>query len=134
MKNIRISDGVWALLKKNAEPFEDSPNDVLERLLNIQPANGNGAAAQPATTTASGRTTQQAFREPIIAALRTLGGKAHKDDVMKELERAMTFTTADTEKDDRGRLVWQQRAAWQAVSMRKAGELKSPKHGIWQLP
>ena len=33
MPTIRIDDDLWAFLKKHAEPFEDTPNDVLKRLL-----------------------------------------------------------------------------------------------------
>jgi len=32
-QTIEIDDDVWALLKKNAEPFVDTPNSVLRRLL-----------------------------------------------------------------------------------------------------
>ena len=31
----------------------------------------------------------------------------------------MTLTTADRQMDSRGRVVWQRRAAWEGVSMRK---------------
>src|SRR5258707_7205002 len=33
MPTIRVDDEIWALLKKHAEPLEDTPNDVLKRLL-----------------------------------------------------------------------------------------------------
>ena len=33
MPTIRIDDDIWAFLKQHAEPFEDTPNDVLKRLL-----------------------------------------------------------------------------------------------------
>ena len=32
-RKIEIDEEVWQVLKKNAEPFEDSPNSVLRRLL-----------------------------------------------------------------------------------------------------
>ena len=39
MKKIEIDNEVWQYLKKNAEPFEDTPNTVLRRLLNIDSTN-----------------------------------------------------------------------------------------------
>jgi negative regulator of replication initiation len=33
MATMRVDDEVWAFLKKHAEAFEDTPNDVLRRLL-----------------------------------------------------------------------------------------------------
>jgi len=33
MPTIRVDDEIWSFLKKHAEPFEDTPNDVLKRLL-----------------------------------------------------------------------------------------------------
>ena len=33
MRKIDIDEDVWGFLKKNAEPFEDTPNSVLKRLL-----------------------------------------------------------------------------------------------------
>lgn len=131
MKSIRVSDAVWAMLQQNARPFEDSPNDVIERMLKIRTE--EIPATPKRATTRSGRTTQQAFRQPIIDALRGLGGKAHKADVMAELEKSMTFTKEDLETDGNGRLVWRERAAWEAVSMRRDGVLLSPKHGIWEV-
>ena len=42
MPTIRIDNEVWSFLKSKAAPFEDTPNDVLRRELNI------GAAQKPA--------------------------------------------------------------------------------------
>jgi len=33
MRKIEVDEDVWSFLKKNAEPFEDTPNSVLRRLL-----------------------------------------------------------------------------------------------------
>jgi hypothetical protein len=129
MRTIRISEAVWAHLEQHARPFVDSPNDVLERLFQLI----QSATSAPATTTASGLTTQRAFRQPIVDALRTLGGRAHKNDVMTELERTMSLTKEDRETDSRGRTMWKQRAAWERLSMRSDGLLQSPQRGIWEL-
>lgn len=43
---IRIDDQVWALLKAHAEPLEDTPNDVLRRLLGISPPTARTKAAR----------------------------------------------------------------------------------------
>lgn len=33
MPTIRVDDDIWAFLKQHAEPFDDTPNDVLRKLL-----------------------------------------------------------------------------------------------------
>jgi negative regulator of replication initiation len=33
MPTIRVDDEIWAFLKQHAEPFDDTPNDVLRKLL-----------------------------------------------------------------------------------------------------
>jgi negative regulator of replication initiation len=35
MRTIRVDDDVWRFLQSRAKPFEDSPNDVLRRELNV---------------------------------------------------------------------------------------------------
>ena len=44
---IDVDDEVWQFLKKNAEPFEDTPNSVLKRLLF---GRENGRSKNPART------------------------------------------------------------------------------------
>jgi hypothetical protein len=41
---IRIDDQVWGVLKGHAEPLEDTPNDVLRRLLGLDSARPRGKA------------------------------------------------------------------------------------------
>jgi negative regulator of replication initiation len=44
MKSIRIDEDVFTFLQNRARPFEDSPNDVLRRVLKLDiPENGHGA-------------------------------------------------------------------------------------------
>src|SRR5271154_498214 len=33
MPTIRVDDEIWTFLKRHAEPFDDTPNDVLRKLL-----------------------------------------------------------------------------------------------------
>jgi hypothetical protein len=42
--SVLIDDEVLAVLKEHAEPFVDTPNSVLRRLLGMAPMNGNAAA------------------------------------------------------------------------------------------
>jgi hypothetical protein len=136
MKTLRVSEAVWKYLQERGRPFEDTPNDVLERLFEIQPTPTDETDETEPETTASGRTVQQAFRQPIIDALKALDPtdrRAHKNDVLAHLERTMALTTEDHEKDERGREAWKQRAAWEAVAMRNKGLLLKRKRGIWEL-
>lgn len=50
---IEVDETVWHYLQKHAEPFIDSPNSVLRRLLlgtSAQPAEKEGAPARPSVT------------------------------------------------------------------------------------
>ena len=47
MHTIEIDDKIWNHLKKFAEPFEDTPNSVLNRLLFEEPGESDNAPVQP---------------------------------------------------------------------------------------
>lgn len=47
MKTIEIDEDVWNLLKKHAEPFIDTPNNVLRRLLGLDEKNNNAVRKFP---------------------------------------------------------------------------------------
>jgi len=132
MKTIRVSDEVFAALQKLAQPFVDSPNDVLERLLKIK----REFIPVPATLQEV-QTPQGKLRQMILDALNALGGAASKADVLAEVEKSNLLTIADFKTDANGRVAWRERAAWEVSTMKKDGLLVGRphhKHGVWQLP
>ena len=74
---IRVDDEVYDFLKSNAEPFHDTPNLVLRRLLGL--ASKTPAPSITASPRLSGRKTpQSAFREPILRVLARRGGEGRR--------------------------------------------------------
>jgi restriction system protein len=127
---IRIDNELWNFLKKRAEPFEDTPNTVLRRLLRLDkkeriPKRPRGD-----------RTPQPAYRAPILHALDELGGRAKAEEVLKRVARQMkgAFKPADLEKISSGMLRWRNAAMWERKAMVDDGLLAagSPR-GIWEL-
>lgn len=55
MPTMRVDDQVWEFLKKHAEPFEDTPNEVLRRLL--LPGVRSASAAHSTRAAANGGAT-----------------------------------------------------------------------------
>src|SRR5947207_14637259 len=114
---ILIDDDVLALLKSNAEPFVDTPNTVLRRLLGLPETNGHVPGAElvgeaeealnVATTKQSGQrrrrrrrpTTKRAqpgtiladeeYEIPLLATLDAHGGRAPTSEVLDELAQRL---------------------------------------------
>ena len=82
------------------------------------------------------RTQQDVFRNEIIDAIRSLGGKGTPVEVRKIIEERMKdkFLPGDIDSLSDGRVVWKNRVHWERNNMRNEGILKgdSPR-GIWEL-
>jgi len=137
---IRIDDEVYAWLQKQASAFEDTPNTVLRRVagLNGEDAGVSKKRIYLRTGDAKGmKTPQGEYRKSILQALRMLGGKGSRSQVLKEVEKAMVarFTQADMERISSGDLRWQKTLEWEVKVMRDEGLLLPSKlgRGIWAL-
>jgi len=65
---IDVDDDVWGFLKKHAEPFEDTPNTVLKRLLRV-----NGTAkARDIQTSSSAKAEIPSFSSSVPSALQQI--------------------------------------------------------------
>ena len=129
MPTIRVDDEIWAFLKKHAEPFEDTPNDVLKRLL-------LGSAAPIKTSpsralSANNSSASQTFRpDQEYTHRRTSGfwlfGNRHDarsfHDLLIEFSRELR--KADSQGFERAALSL--RGTKRAYFSRTAGELKKP--------
>ncbi len=160
--NIDIDRDVWELLKREAEPFVDTPNAVLRRLLGL---NGQPAAAaaleivcpvQPArqqTTRALAKTSKRQrrpgprapvgsllpeaeYEQPILKVLGDCSGHAPARDVIKLVGELVAdrLMPLDREKLPNGLQRWESRVQFTRLRMRKAGLIKedSPR-GVWEL-
>jgi hypothetical protein len=83
------------------------------------------------------KTEKGILREHIVDALKHLGGSAHKNDVLKYMERKLEgkLLPGDLERrETTNDYVWQNNAAWERYEMAQDGILKtgSPR-GMWEL-
>jgi predicted CopG family antitoxin len=158
---IRIDDEVYEALKERAEPFVDSPNSVLRRLLGL--SEHDESTAGPSTSAPDSevgvphgttrrkrkRTTRKRTRAakgtllseeeyelPLLQILASRGGSAPTRDVLQELERILDerLTAADRERLSSGGVRWRQRAQFVRLRLVEAGDMvaDSPR-GIWQI-
>lgn len=160
--SIDIDGDVWKLLQRQAEPFVDTPNTVLRRLLDMTgkaaaaPAPEvvlPGSSARQETTRTLGTTSKRQrrraprapvgsllpeseYERPILEVLGDRSGRAPARDVIKLVGELVNdrFTALDREKLATGVHRWESRVQFTRLRMRKAGLIKndSPR-GVWEL-
>ncbi len=160
--SIEIDDDIFEHLKSQAEPFTDTPNTVLRRLLNMD---GRSASPPQPTSTArsdspekpparsgkqakgkkQGRRTraasgtllpEQAYEKPLLQALVDAGGEAPYrnvlDSVGQSLEKALM--PADFEKLTSGGIRWHSRLQFVRLRLIERGELdRDAPRGVWRI-
>ncbi len=104
MRKIEIDDQVWRSLQSHAKPFEDTPNSVLRRLFRSGgPDHGSrshrsleNTTHAPASTGWRGsrarrgiKTSQRAYRKPILQTLLEFGGQARTGAVLDRVGELM---------------------------------------------
>jgi hypothetical protein len=160
---IVIDEDVLGLLKSNAEPFVDTPNTVLRRLLGLPETNGHVPDAELAEdgddvlSMAPAKRTRQRRRRrrpvakraqpgtilsddeyevPILAILDARGGRAPTSEVLDELgERlAQRLMPADLEPLASGDIRWRNRAQFVRLRLIERGDMASGSpRGIWEI-
>ena len=132
---IRIDEEVFKALQQKAQPFVDSPNDALRRLLGLN--HSRPQAVRPSRAPAGSATPERSYRPLILRTLAEAGGRAARQDVLASIEREMDgrFKPRDLERyPSSGALVWQTYASYEGTNMRKDGLLvKGPPRGFWHL-
>jgi hypothetical protein len=159
---IRIDDEVYEALKERAEPFVDSPNSVLRRLLGLSEHDDDSTEGEAIPAADLGeemprrtsprkrkRTTRKRTRAakgtllseeeyelPLLQILDSRGGSAPTRDVLRELEAILDgqLTAADRETLGSGGLRWRNRAQFVRLRLVEAGDMvgDSPR-GVWQI-
>jgi hypothetical protein len=150
---IRIDNDVLDKLKEQAEPFVDTPNSVLRRILDLAPGAesaeiGDGApSAQPlrrarvAARTGSSRPRRRRsraprvkagttlsdaeFEVPILEILRDSGGRAPTREVIDALGERLNgrLTDVDREPLSSGEIRWRNRAQFARLSLIERGDM-----------
>ncbi|MGB9794901.1 MAG: winged helix-turn-helix domain-containing protein [Thermodesulfovibrio sp.] len=163
MRKIEIDEEVYRALQKLARPFEDTPNNVLRRLLGIDKASleetkeeeikkvedynspikemiktlNIKGASETRINRVHGAIPMKEYRLPILEALIEKGGKATQREVFEIIERKMKdqFNELDLQVlSDGHTLRWQKMVAWQRYRMVQDGLLRSDSpRGIWEI-
>ena len=140
MPTIRIDDEVWAVLQKRAQPFVDSPNDVLRRDYDL-----NGAARPIPTRRVRGRivrgekTPEAEYPIPILKALVEAGGRGRAGDIVDRVGQLMRgrLNAYDQQTLTTGEIRWRNTAEWSRNTMvnKMNPALLNPSsdHGWWEI-
>jgi hypothetical protein len=160
---IEVDEEVWELLKERAEPFVDTPNTVIRRMLDLPSAsNGSpddsGAAVRDALGSQSpsrGTQTRRRGRRskapraqtgtiladdeyelPILAILDQQGGRAPTREVLDQLGERLSgkLMPADYEPLSSGDIRWRNRAQFVRLRLIERGDMeKGSPRGLWEL-
>ncbi len=130
-QKITVDEDVFAYLQACAEPFVDTPNSVLRRLLGLEPA-ATGASVRRGSVLP-----QSEFTAPILTTLVEAGGAAPAVSVIEAVEKELAdrLTERDLQRLPSGRGVrWRTRVHVVRMEMIRRGLLKqdSPR-GVWEI-
>jgi hypothetical protein len=149
---IEIDVDVLKALKERAEPFVDTPNSVLRRLLELDPSGTPRTEVQPGSQNrvsgiaTEGRKRRRApagsllpeheYELPILRALQQEGGRAPAREVIAAAgeELAAKLTERDRETLATGAFRWENRAQFTRLRLKERGliETGSPR-GVWEI-
>ena len=150
MPVIRVSEDNWKRLQKWAIPLEDTPNDVIGKVLDAAEGRGQSAREEShesldvpriATTReqhqTSVRTPDEAYERPLLDALDELGGSARTDEVLQLVERKMQGTLTEHDRKPlpgSGETRWRNTAKFARKHLVDKGLLrKDSPRGTWEL-
>ena len=144
MPVIRISDITWERIKKWAIPLEDTPDTVLNKVLDkaekggidMTTYNSNQIGNKGTRTKRAGITPRSEYRNPMLRVLLRLGGSAPRPVVLDNLFQIMKpiFTPLDLEEYKNGEITWRESASYLRLALVDEGILKSGSpRGIWEL-
>lgn len=159
---IRIDDEVFDELKKHAEPFVDTPNTVLRRLLDLGvSSNGDAEVTGVEQTTerrgGDGKRGRQRRRKakvrapraktgtilaeseyeiPMLEIISEHGGRAAAREVLDELETRLgdQLTEVDKQELSSGNVRWRNRAQFVRLRLVERGDMvKDSPRGMWEV-
>jgi hypothetical protein len=108
--------------------------DALDEKLGRKPT---GSSPKPTKAVSKGKKLpQKEFRQPLIVALRELGGSAHVTEIRNLMERkiAPVLNDGDYEKVSTGEVRWWNATCWERANMVRDGLIaESSERGVWEL-
>lgn len=139
---IETDDDVFEVIKQHAEPFVDTPNTVLRRLLGIDQVNTRPGPTPAGTRKGAGRAApgtllpESEYEMPILRYLDERGGRAPSREVVEAVGKALggKLTELDKQPLKSGDIRWENRTAFVRLRLVERGELvkKSPR-GTWEI-
>jgi Mrr N-terminal domain len=143
MPGIELSESTYQRLLRRATSFSDTPEDVIQRLLEI--ADGtypHDASSYEMELRRSSRASpgsilpEREYWGPILSIIEEAGGSAAANDVIDALGDRLRkrFTPGDLEVLQMGEVRWRNRARFARLRMREQGLLSahSPR-GVWEI-
>jgi hypothetical protein len=143
MPEIKISSPVYQRLLRRSTSFDDTPNDVIGRLLDQTEGtddsdkNGNGAPLQTEAPASPGSILPVGdYWLPILSIIVEAGGSAHANDVIDVLEERMGDALKDRDRETlrNGEVRWRNRARFARLRMKERGLLSdTSRRGVWEI-
>jgi Mrr N-terminal domain len=141
---IEVDDEVMAKVRARAEPFVDSPNDALRRLIGLGPASEAGCAslpsAEPRIRRARAKTGEllplAAYELAVLRAVSRAGGAAWRAEVRDAVGTALAerLTPVDRAPLQSGEIRWENRLGFVRLRLIERGHLRSgSRRGLWEL-
>jgi hypothetical protein len=140
-----VDEDVYASLQRQAEPFVDTPNDVLRRILlgDGELRGGGLTVASPPQAREGARVSRgqllphSEYRRPILEVLATAGGSLPVRAVLDQLRPLLDdrFTPLDRQELPSGNVIrWENRAQWVRFALVREGLLDpNAPRGTWRL-
>jgi hypothetical protein len=138
---IELSDRIYQRLLRQADSFEDTPETVLERLLDHAELGGSaGDHCLKSTSTVleegGGLLPESEYWLPILQILVEAGGRARSRDVIATLGDRLRSRLMPRDYDvlEMGEVRWQNRARFARLRMKERGFVSSDSpRGIWEI-
>jgi hypothetical protein len=139
MQPIELSDHTYRRLLQHVESFGDTPESVIERLLDTaeNPPSGQTDKPKTASRPADGDLLPESqYWLPILQILVEHDGKAKGRDVIAALENRLgsRFTARDRDRLGMGEVRWKNRARFARLRMKELGLVSSDsQRGVWEI-
>lgn len=147
---IEIDDDVLGAIKEKAEPFADSPNDVMRRVLGLAEAESRPSCAlRPSATAPPGGGARgdraqvgallpmDEYELPLLKALAAAGGPAPRFEIVEAVEPMLEGRLTDLDRErlpSGGDVRWRNRLGFARLRAVERGLIRSDtRRGIWKL-
>lgn len=156
MPTIELSQASFDKLKELAEPLVDTPETVIERLIENYHANAPSGARGPRAVKGGGmgsvvarivtrdrrrakkgeKTPIEDFFDPVLRVLKEAGGKLPANEAIERVGQLMAnrLNDVDRAKLPSGEVRWRNTVRWASQRLQQQGKLdKKATWGIWKM-